>query len=297
MPANFPTSAATLAHARTTGAIRIGEPSALEQYLDPLTICGLEAIGVPPGVHCLELGPSGGSIARWLAGQVGPAGQVIAVDRHPGQPHPPPNLQSHQHDLRHGLPPELTGPFDLIHARLVLAHLPNRHRLLRQLVEALTPGGWIVLGEFSSQPPVVYTAGSRHDAALFTRVLDIFTNVLIRQHGLDTRWANQLYPALAQTGLREVSLIEHAQSWTGGHAGCRVHTTNLDRLHDQLIAAGLTQAELDQFHQLMDDPLFTARSWQYISARGRKPSHPGQATQPTAGGSSRMPAAAALPAD
>jgi SAM-dependent methyltransferase len=276
VPADFPTSAATLAHARTTGASRTGELSAVEQYLDPLTICGLEAIGVPPGVRCLELGPGGGSIARWLAGRVGPAGQVIAVDRHPGQPHPPPNLQSHQRDLRHGLPPEVTGPFDLIHARLVLAHLPNRHRLLRQLVETLTPGGWILLGELSSHPPVVYTAGSRHDAALFTRVLDIFTNVLIRQHGLDTRWANQLYPALAQTGLREVSLIEHAQSWTGGHAGCRVHTTNLDRLHDQLIAAGLTQAELDRFHQLMDDPLFTARSWQYISARGRKPSHPGQ---------------------
>jgi SAM-dependent methyltransferase len=290
VPADFHIPAATLAHARTTGAIRGGEPSAVEQYLDPLTIYALEASGVPPGVRCLELGPGGGSIARWLAGQVGPAGQVIAVDRHPGQPHPTPNLQCHQRDLRYGLPPEVTGPFDLIHARLVLAHLPNRHRLLRQLVEALTPGGWIVLGEFSSHPPVVYTAGRRHDAALFTRVLDVFTNVLIRQHGLDTRWAHQLYPALAQAGLREVSLVEHAQSWTGGHPGCRVHTTNLDRLHDQLIAAGLTQAELDQFHQLMDDPRFTARSWRFISARGRKPATRVCHHRPTADGSPNGPA-------
>jgi trans-aconitate methyltransferase len=41
--------------------------------------------------------------------------------------------------------------FDLIHARLVLIHVPEREEVLARLVAALKPGGWMVEEEFDSQ--------------------------------------------------------------------------------------------------------------------------------------------------
>jgi 2-polyprenyl-3-methyl-5-hydroxy-6-metoxy-1,4-benzoquinol methylase len=40
------------------------------------------------------------------------------------------------------------GRYDLIHARLVLSHLPQRRDVLARLVQALRPGGWLVVEDF-----------------------------------------------------------------------------------------------------------------------------------------------------
>ena len=37
------------------------------------------------------------------------------------------------------------GPFDLVHARLVLVHLPDRDRALRTMIDVLRPGGWLLV--------------------------------------------------------------------------------------------------------------------------------------------------------
>jgi predicted O-methyltransferase YrrM len=55
----------------------------LEAGCDPGTIRCLETIGVTAGWRCLEVGAGAGSIARWLAQRVGPAGQIVAVDIDP----------------------------------------------------------------------------------------------------------------------------------------------------------------------------------------------------------------------
>ena len=92
----------------------------LEQTLDPISIGHLSRVGVPAGARCLEIGTGGGSIARWLAGQVGPTGHVVAVDldtrwfQHDGSP----QLEVQELDVAAGPLPE--GPWDLIHERLVL---------------------------------------------------------------------------------------------------------------------------------------------------------------------------------
>jgi hypothetical protein len=39
-----------------------------------------ESFGVGAGWRCLEVGASGGSIAEWLCGKVGPHGRVVATD-------------------------------------------------------------------------------------------------------------------------------------------------------------------------------------------------------------------------
>jgi SAM-dependent methyltransferase len=252
---------------------------ALSECLDPITIPFLEQTGLTtqtgtseqPTLTCLELGPGSGSILRWWLNATAPHGTAVAVELDPSRLPPAPGLSVVNHDLRTGLPDNLGGPFHLIHARLVAVHLENRHRLFDQLIDQLAPGGWLVIGEFSGHPLIVHTAPSTADAALFTTVIDAFREVLVSQHGADITWAHQVHPRMVEAGLEQVHTIEHAESWAGGSPGSRLHLANITQKRDQLLAAGISSDDLDRFVALMDDPRFSARSWQLVSTRGHKP--------------------------
>ena len=101
--------------------------------------------GVDAGWGCLELGGGGGSIASWLCSRVGSSGRVVATDVEPRflleLEHP--NLEVLRHDVATEPLPE--AEFDLVHARLVLSHLAQRESIVTKLVNALKPGGWLVL--------------------------------------------------------------------------------------------------------------------------------------------------------
>lgn len=277
MPAdtNTPAATATVDYAFSNRVPQAAQQlHALSQLLDPPTKRVLAEIDIPTGAHVLELGPGNGSIAGYLADRAGPDGRTVVVDREPTQLPAGSTMQIHQHNLQpHGLPAAVTGTFDLIHARLLLVHLPNRLSLLQQLIGRLKPGGWLVIGEFANRPltPLIYRSPA--DADLFTKVIDVFRTVLVQQHGADLAWADQLHHSLTTAGLAQVKTIEHAESSTAGDPGCQLHAANITQMVDRLTAAGLTPAELDHFLGLLDDPSFTARSWQLVTTRGRKP-HP-----------------------
>ena len=52
----------------------------LARLYDPTTRRVLAATGLAAGWSCLEVGGGGGSVARWLAERVGPAGRVLCTD-------------------------------------------------------------------------------------------------------------------------------------------------------------------------------------------------------------------------
>src|SRR5690348_11786417 len=54
--------------------------AALTEIADPITTRRLTDLGIGPGWCCLEVGAGDGSVARWLAGRVGPEGRVVATD-------------------------------------------------------------------------------------------------------------------------------------------------------------------------------------------------------------------------
>jgi ubiquinone/menaquinone biosynthesis C-methylase UbiE len=135
--------------------------AALAAMFDAGTIRHLDSLGVDRGWHCLEVGGGGGSIATWLADRVGPTGRVLVTDIDPRfldferRPH----VEVRRHDITTDPLPE--SAFDLIHARLVLVHLPEWEQVLTRLRTALKPGGWLVDEEFDSESvPPDPTAGS-----------------------------------------------------------------------------------------------------------------------------------------
>lgn len=119
---------------------------ALARFRDPRTIRFLEACNPQPDWRCLEVGAGSGSISCWLAEQVGPDGHVTSTDvdlRFHGEV--PGNVTVHRHDVVHD--PLPARRFDLIHARAVLQHIPERYDAFGKLVKALKPGGWLVVEE------------------------------------------------------------------------------------------------------------------------------------------------------
>ncbi|HLL49805.1 MAG TPA: class I SAM-dependent methyltransferase, partial [Thermomicrobiales bacterium] len=116
----------------------------LEAWLDPGTIRHLEALGVDAGWQCWDVGSGGGSIAAWLGARVGTSGHVLAtdIDTRFLDALAAPNVEVRQHNVVTEPLPE--GAFDLVHARAVLEHLPQREQVLERMVAALKPGGWLL---------------------------------------------------------------------------------------------------------------------------------------------------------
>lgn len=224
------------------------------------------------GRRCLELGAGGGSVAVWLAGQVGPAGQVVATDvntdRIPDHPH----LKVIAHDLAEGAGALGTG-WDLIHARLTLEHLPNRVSLVRDLVAGLNPGGVLLVEDWDTLrvAEMVMDAPDLDAAARYAKVQHTLSR-LFSAAGTDRGWARQMHATLVREGLAAVDTVMHATAWTGGSPGSQLVTAVLAQLHDQLIRiGGLTEDELDQVTELLTDPRLVLAGHPLYSTAGRRP--------------------------
>lgn len=162
---------------------------------DPKTFAVLDRVGIDEGMHVLELGAGAGSVSAWLAERVGPDGRVMSTDidlRFHAEM--PPNVIVREHDVENDPLPR--AHFDVVHARAVLQHLPSRDAVVGSLVDALKPGGHLVVedGEmlgFAAQTlPEPYgpihqlIAGAAHeewrDPQFGLRALDV-----MRRHGLE----------------------------------------------------------------------------------------------------------------
>jgi SAM-dependent methyltransferase len=238
----------------------------LQRLLDPVTTAFLDEIGVEPGQRCLDLGAGGGSITRWLAERTGPAGTVVSVDIDTTRLAEQPGVEVYQHDINDGLP--VDGPFDLIHARLLLTHLPRRKEIATMLAGALAPGGWLVFGEFSDRPPHVLSAPGPADATLFERVLETAHDKLAPRVGISMAWAHEAPRHLAHAGL-ETHAQEYSTTMAGGTTGCLLFSNYARQLDARLRAEGITADELSRFHDLMVDPRFHAWFYQFVQTRGR----------------------------
>ena len=162
----------------------------LPLVFDPGTIRHLLARGARP-----RLAVPGGRRRWWfgrpLAGRAGGShGSVLAtdIDTRFLDSIQLANLEVLRHDVGNDPLPELA--FDLVHARLVLQHVPAREAALTRLVASLRHGGWLVIEDFDSRPDI-HSEPELDPAEVLIKTHAILTR-LMAAHGVDLTFARRL---------------------------------------------------------------------------------------------------------
>ena len=154
-------------------------------------------------------GGGGGSIAAWLAERCGLSGHVLVTDIDlrflmQSAALDQPMIEIQRHDILADPLPEQT--FDLIHARLVLFHVPAREQALEHMVAALKPGGWIVIEDFDRNfMDFSYPSTNAQGAALYQK-MQAALGQLMEARGVDPTWGRSLYRRLRAHGLGNVGM-------------------------------------------------------------------------------------------
>ena len=196
----------------------------LFDYHGPLTLASLEAAGVSPGWRCLEVGPGGGDITRWLVERVAPDGRVVAVDLETRWIEP---LAGGRIDVRRGDFAQMDlgyGAFDLVVAQMLLLHLPDPAHACRRFVDLAAPGGQIVLHDADFR-----SVGLTGASVLEAQGLAAMTDVM-QAAGVDT----DLGPRLATLVTAAGATVEHIESQPcvseeDGRLAAEVTAITLDR--------------------------------------------------------------------
>jgi SAM-dependent methyltransferase len=242
----------------------------LTSLFDPVTFGNLEGTGVTTGWRCLEVGAGGGSVARWLAERVGDTGRVLATDLDLNKfAVDLANVEARRHDIASDPLPE--AEFHLVHARLVLIHVPERTKALRQMVAALRPGGWLVIEDFDLQLVPTRAEGRTPDEQLVNKVTAAFT-ALLESRGAHSSYGRQLPRLMHAAGLVDVHAEGHLAVCFGGSPGARLMQANIEQTREQLVGTGLvTRDDTERFTAIMDQPGVILNFSMLMASRGRLP--------------------------
>ena len=242
--------------------------AALSALFDPGTIRHLQERGVGRGWHCLEVGGGGGSIASWLADRVEPTGRVLATDIDPRflESLKLPNLEVQRHNIAADPLPE--AAFDLVHARLVLMHIPERERAMARMISALKPGGWLIDEEYDSSSLLPDPAICPGEVLLQTQIA---VNRLLDDGGVDRLCGRRLIARLRAHGLLDVTGEARAFMWQSGSTGAALARATYELLRGALIEGNyITPRQFEEDVARLDDPDFLMPSAMLWSAWGRR---------------------------
>ena len=237
----------------------------LEAACDPFTAEHLDKVGVGAGWHCLEVGAGGGSVVRMLCDRVGPAGRVLAVDLEPAliADLEAPNLEVRRSDVVVDELPE--AAFDLVHARAVLMHIPQRGEVLPRMVRALKPGGVLLLEEADLTPAL-------QSGTVLGRILEaMYRPILDAGAPMDLRWAATLPELLEPAGLVDVGTERSPRTFTGGEALSDFYRVTWQQFLESQPYTAEERALIENgiAEILVPGPTYVA--WDMITAWGRRP--------------------------
>ena len=167
------------------------------------TVRAFDTIGIPPGASCLDAGCGPGETMRLLADRAGPSGSVTGIDADAGLG---PLVEDFLRKAGYGqcrfLAADLNndgpvpgGPYDVVFARLLLFHLPQRLEVLRRLWDAVAPGGHLLVQDYDFHtievlPPL---ASADEVTVLFTAAF--------HARGCDTRVGLHMRQLFIQAGI------------------------------------------------------------------------------------------------
>lgn len=252
---------------QSEAGVRFG---ALAELFDPVTFRHVDRLGIGVGMRCWEVGAGGPSVPLGLAQRVAPTGTVLATDLDVSWTRDIAGgaIEVLSHDVAADPPPP--GGFDLVHARLVLVHVADRAEALRRMVQALRPGGWLLLEDADPLlQPLLCPDESGPERRLANRLRSGF-RALMAARGADLAYGRTLPRVLREAGLAEVQADAYFPITSPACAVLEDATVRQIRHH--LIEQGLaTDEEIDRHLANVAAGRLDLATAPMISAWGRRP--------------------------
>ncbi|MGY0487199.1 methyltransferase domain-containing protein [Streptomyces sp. WG-D5] len=242
---------------------------AFSVLFDPTTFRHIERLGIGSGWRCWEVGAGGTSVVSWLARKVGPTGRVLATDIdtswQTAAPRTP--VEVRRHDVGVDEPP--AESFDLVHARLVLVHVPDRERALASMIRALRPGGRLLVEDADpALQPLLCPDETGPAQELANRLRHGFRS-LLAERGADLSYGRKLPGLLRAAGLRQVEADAYFP--LASPACTALETATVAQIRSRLVEAGLaTDEEIDRHLANVAEGSMDLATAPLISAWGRK---------------------------
>jgi SAM-dependent methyltransferase len=240
---------------------------AMARSWDPGTVRLAVECGIGAGHRCLEVGAGTGSVAAAFAELVGPDGHVLAVDRDIRfLDDLPANVEVQCADvLVDDLPP---ARFDLVHARLLLAHLHPHEHAMRRLAAAVAPGGWLLLED------VDWTFADLvvPDAPVHAAMIRALRQVMDTAGGWDSTYGRHLLGDLLSLGFTEVSAQYRGTQSPSSARSWLPWRLLADQFHQAILDAGLlSEQQFDEWSALTREENRFLVSATMFAVRGRRP--------------------------
>lgn len=238
---------------------------ALAATYDKGTFACLDAIGVSSGWRCLEVGAGTGNVARWLASRTAPA-VVVASDRDTRflDGFAGPNFAVRQWDLTMDTLPEKV--FDLVFARFVLMHMPQRHAVLSRLHRAVAPGGYLVIADGNT------TMGMESDFPEMVALWKALEQILATTLGTDFIWPRSLPRRFQELGLSDIAVRAETPTLIGGGDHARFCELTLDAVEEALLKTGtLDRRTIADIRAHLGDPSFQDLGPSVVYTWARRP--------------------------
>ncbi|WP_225731159.1 MULTISPECIES: trans-aconitate 2-methyltransferase [unclassified Nocardia] len=227
--------------------------------MDGYTLSLVESLGMAPEAHVIDIGAGTGGVAAALADRY-PAARVVALDRDTSIIDPAvrarPNIDVVSADITDWA---TTRRFDLVHARFVLIHLPDRDTVLARLRDLLAPGGLLVLTE-----PYQLDDSTAPDPAV-GRVLAAYRSFAART-GTSFTWIRSAPTLFTELGFTGIDVRTRAGRLGGGPED---RWSNLIRpVADRLEVAA---EDLDRFYEIAGSPGWHDIPQLIVTVVGRRP--------------------------
>jgi len=226
----------------------------IERALDPVSQRHLAALGIQQGWRCLEVGAGRGSVARWLAEQVGPQGKVVATDINPRFLFTEielPNVEVRRHDIRTDSLESDT--YDLAHCRGVLAHMPEPLLAVRRMVAALRSGGWLLVEEPDNSSLRAVDSGHLL-AEFFNRKTREVYERMMHSSALNPYFGCRVRGLLEEAGLTDIGNEGVTLIARGGELDARMRCMGNQALMERGL---LSQGECADPEEVYSDPSFS----------------------------------------
>jgi SAM-dependent methyltransferase len=239
----------------------------IESIFDAKTCELLRETGDLRARRFLEVGAGAGSIARFLRGEAGHEGRVVAIDTNTRFLVELDGVEVVAGDVRDAPPGAYES--DVVHARYVLIHNERPGAVLDAMLAALAPGGFVLLEEpdFSAacaiDGPEAFV--SAHEA-VSRAILAMF-----RARGMDPALGRRLGELLAERGFELVSNECETHVAPGGSPVARMMRLSTEQLAEKYAATGAVSPEQIAAHvRFADDVTCSAIHYATHRVLGRK---------------------------